>query len=320
VFYRSMDDLHRDVAAWSGTLPDDIDVVVGIPRSGLLAASVLALHRQLPLADLEGFLEGRLLSGGRRLGSPDRAEAIARARRILVLDDSVYSGAAIAEARARLDGLGLAARLDYAAVYATRGSTSYVDHYYEVLPQPRVFAWNVLHHECLNDSCMDIDGVLCRDPSDEENDDGPRYREFLTTVPVRYVPSVEVGYLVTNRLERYRPETEEWLARAGVRYRTLIMHDAASGADRRAAGDHGARKARIYRETGAPLFVESSLDQSVLIANEVGKPVYCTDVARMIYPGSTADRYAAPSTRSSLVWQARHEVRLKAKAVRRRLA
>jgi orotate phosphoribosyltransferase len=320
VFFRSMDDLHRDVVAWSAELPADIDVVVGIPRSGLLAASLLALHRQVLVADLDGLLVGRHLGGGRRLGQQGEALTIASARRILVVDDSVYSGAAMRAARAAVAGSGLTPPVDFGAVYATRGATHHVDHFFAVVPQPRVFAWNVLHHECLTESCMDIDGVLCRDPSDVENDDGPRYREFLETVPVRYVPSVEVGCLVTSRLERYRPETEAWLARAGVRYRRLVMHPATSGAERRAAGDHGERKAKAYLDTAAPLFVESDLAQAVTIAGISGRPVYCTDAAQMVYPGSTVEQLAAPTVGRSLAWQARHELRLKVKAVRRRLA
>jgi uncharacterized HAD superfamily protein/hypoxanthine phosphoribosyltransferase len=319
VFYRSMNDLHHDVTTWSARLPADVDLVVGIPRSGLLAASVLALHRQLPLTDVDGLLAGRLLSGGRRLGERDAAEVIAGARRILVVDDSVYSGAAIARARAQIETSLLAQRVDYGAVYATRGSTSYVDHVGMVVPQPRVFAWNVLHHDLLVDACMDIDGVLCPDPTDEQNDDGPRYLDFLRNAPVRYVPGLEVGHLVTNRLERYRDETEQWLARAGIRYRHLVMHPAESGAERRASGDHGERKAQVYLETGAPLFIESDVAQAIVIADIAQRPVYCTDVAQMIYPGSSVDRYAAPTFGRSIAWQVRHELRLKAKAVRRRL-
>jgi orotate phosphoribosyltransferase len=314
-----MDDLHRDVARWSTQLPQDIDLVVGIPRSGLLAATVLALHRQLPLTDLDGLLAGRLLGGGRRLSETDTASSIPEARRILVVDDSVYTGSAIAKARAAIAGSPLADRVEFGVVYATSGSTSYVDHYFDITPQPRVFAWNVLNHDCLVESCVDIDGVLCRDPSPEENDDGARYEEFLTETPVIWRPRMKVGYLVTNRLERYRPQTELWLERAGIGYGELVMHPAESGAARLVAGNHGRRKGEFYRSTNAPLFIESDLHQSIEISTLAGKPVYCTDVSAMVYPGSTADRFASPTWGRGLMWRARHEARLKAKAVRRRL-
>ena len=46
-----------------------------------------------------------------------------------------------------------------------------------------------MHHSFLNDSCLDIDGVLCRDPSPEENDDGPRYEKFLTETNPLVIPT-----------------------------------------------------------------------------------------------------------------------------------
>ena len=39
----------EDVWAWSSLLPDDLVAVAGIPRSGLLPAVHLALHRNIHL-------------------------------------------------------------------------------------------------------------------------------------------------------------------------------------------------------------------------------------------------------------------------------
>lgn len=314
--FRSMTDLNRDLARWSDDLPRDIDLIVGIPRSGLLAASMLALHLQLPLTDVRGLVDGRLLGGGARLGLMDEAEVLARARRILVLDDSVYSGFAINGAREQLAGTPYADRIEYGAVYASPRSTDRVDRYYAVLPQPRAFEWNILHHPCLVDSGMDIDGVLCRDPSDDENDDGPLYSAFLSNVSPRLVPSVKVGHLVTSRLERYRPETEAWLKASGIDYGVLHMHPAKTGAERRALGNHAQFKASVAKQVGAVLFIESELSQSLVIAEEAKVPVYCTDARRMVYPGGGA---AEPTAAQSWRWKMRHELRLKAKDVRRNL-
>jgi orotate phosphoribosyltransferase len=319
--FRSMTDMNRDLAQWSDDLPRDIDVVAGIPRSGLLAAAMLALHLQLPLTDVRGLTQGRLLGGGARLGSLDEGAYLASARRVLVLDDSVYTGRAIAEARAAiapavLDGR-VRGEVEYAAVYASPRSTGKVDRHFTVLPQPRAFEWNVMHHPCLSDSCMDIDGVLCRDPRADENDDGARYAVFLRDVSPRLVPSVEVGHLVTSRLERYRPETEAWLSRVGIRYRQLHMHPAATGAERRALGDHAQFKASVCRKVGAPLFVESELSQALVIAEAAAVPVYCTDARRMVYPGGGDD---VPRPGQALRWQMRHELRMRAAQARRRLS
>lgn len=315
--FRSVSDLNRDIVRWSATLPRDIDLVVGVPRSGLLAAALLALHMQLPLTDVRGLQAGRLLGGGARLGEVEEQIVIEKARRILVVDDSVYTGQAITQAKASLGDF--ADRTQFAAVYASPMSKKVVDHYHSVVPQPRAFEWNILHHPLLEQSCMDIDGVLCPDPTYEQNDDGVNYLEFLCRAPVRLVPSVKVAYLVTSRLEKYRAETEGWLRQAGVQYGELVMHQAGTAAERRQANDHGTFKAGVFRKLGAPLFIESDIDQAVVIANGAGKPVYCTDERQMIYPGAVAGVKSVPRLSDKVRWRLSHKLALEKKRVARAL-
>jgi len=45
-------------------LGDDIDLIVGIPRSGLLVANLMVLHRNLPMTDVIGLHDGRLTDTG----------------------------------------------------------------------------------------------------------------------------------------------------------------------------------------------------------------------------------------------------------------
>jgi len=52
-----------------------------------------------------------------------------------------------------------------------------------------VFEWNALHHSNPERFCVDIDGVLCRDPTEAENDDGESYLEFLPGWMRRYGPT-----------------------------------------------------------------------------------------------------------------------------------
>ena len=62
--YRSVADLNETLTSRLSVIPRDIDLVVGIPRSGMLAANLLALHLNLPVIDVEGFIEGRRLGCG----------------------------------------------------------------------------------------------------------------------------------------------------------------------------------------------------------------------------------------------------------------
>jgi orotate phosphoribosyltransferase len=139
-----------------------------------------------------------------------------------------------------------------------------------------------MHCWILEHSCVDIDGVLCRDPTEEENDDGPMYEDFLVNAEPLLIPSAPVGWLVTCRLEKYRDLTEQWLANHGVIYRELIMMDLPSKAARIAAGSHARFKAEVYANTNAKLFIESSAWQAYEIANRTGKPVFCLETRRMV--------------------------------------
>ena len=112
--------------------------------------------------------------------------------------------------------------ITYGVIYAISGCPL---RHCKQLELPRIFEWNVMHHHLLVSSCIDIDGVLCRDPTEAENDDGAAYERFLDTVPAREVPEAPLGWLVTCRLEKYREQTEAWLNRHAIRYRELVMLD-----------------------------------------------------------------------------------------------
>src|SRR5690606_350291 len=141
----------------------DLDLIVGIPRSGLLVANLLALHLNLPLTDVDGFLQGKLLQTGRRLNAQKSFDP-AQNLTTLVVDDSMRTGRQMKCVRARLESAKLRHRIYYAAVYITPQVHQALDLWYEVLDTPRIFEWNIMHHSLLSKSCVDIDGVLCRDP------------------------------------------------------------------------------------------------------------------------------------------------------------
>ena len=149
---------------------------------------------------------------------------------------------------------------------------------------PRFFEWNMMNHGNLDECCMDIDGVICTDPLEEENDDGPRYVRFLRDATPISIPNTTVGWLVTCRLEKYRALTEEWLARHGVRYHKLVMLDLPSKEARMASNCHGRFKADVYKRTEASLFIESSLTQAAEIARIARKPVCCITTCELIQP------------------------------------
>ncbi len=285
--YRSIAELNRDIAGLVPRLPFDLDIIVGIPRSGLLPANLLSLYLNRPLTDVAGLIEGRLIEAGGRSGLGHDAGVPAKPGKILVVDDSLSSGAAMKKTRRRIAAASLPHKIFYCAAYIVPQRKREVDFFCDIVPQPRLFEWNYRNHYQLQNACVDIDGVLCRDPRETENDDGPRYRKFIETVPPLITPTVQIGWLVTNRLEKYRELTENWLARNGIEYRELVMMDYPDMAARRAAGTHGSFKAAVYQSTDALIFIESSLRQAVKIAEISGRDVLCTETGQLIRPGIT---------------------------------
>ena len=313
--YRNLADLAADLFLLGSRLPADLDLIVGVPRSGLLAAQILALYRNLPLTDVEGLITGRVIESGPR-GEAALQRLAGRPRaKVLVLDDSLWSGGQLAGVRRRIGSADLSYQVSYAAAYVIPGAESQVDFFCDVVSLPRVFEWNVLHHSALNSACVDLDGILCRDPDPAENDDGPEYRRFLQNVLPTMVPRERIGAIVTARLEKYRPETEHWLERHGIRYNRLVMLSGVSAEARAARRPHAAFKARYYRRHSEhDLFIESSLWQAKEILVRAGKPVLCWETRELI----TDQQVPAPSSGRQTRFPFRRTLGRLLRALRRR--
>ena len=284
--YRSIEDLACAVRTNLHRIPAEVDVVVGIPRSGLLLANIIALQLNLPLTDVEGFIERKTFGYGQsRLTDVTEVKLSTDHWRVaLIVDDSVASGHSIEQIKQRLAQSNLNTRVLYLSAYVLRNSRSLVDIYFEVVNMPRMFEWNVMHHPLLASCCVDFDGVLCKDPSDAENDDGPRYREFLLNAELMFRCTHSIGWIVTSRLEKYRPETEAWLHRNGIAYDNLIMLNIPDAATRRRLGVHASFKAEVFKRTGALLFIESEEEQARDIARLSGKHALCITTQRLYQP------------------------------------
>jgi len=316
--FKSIADLNRDVISWIPSLPSVIDLIVGIPRSGMMPATLLALYLQKPLTTLDGYLNGEITTGGRRMKKSTTLDLADKELTVLVVDDSVGSGFEMSRASKRIQNTGGQNCVVYGAVYIAPGTESSVDTYGKMVPIPRVFEWNVMHHKVLRQSCVDIDGVLCRDPTPDENDDGPKYDKFISSAKPLFIPTVPVKCLVTNRLEKYRVPTEKWLERQGVTYRELKMMDYPTKAARQRANQYAEHKATAYISTGASLFVESSLIQAKRIVQLAGMPVYCVGTQEMVYPNKVSEYYGAAQAKKHRLsqlavkaWSAPHKVPMK---------
>ncbi len=285
--YRSITQLARLVDQHIGKIPRSVDLIVGVPRSGLLLANMIALKLNLPLTDLHSFVENRPLRGGTtRVSARMQLRSPAEAQHVLIVDDSVALGRSIAIAREVVAAADVSMPVTWCVAFVAPGVESLVDLYFESVPFPRVFEWNVMHHPLLASFCVDIDGILCRDPLEHENDDGGNYIGFMSGVAPLLIPSFPIGHLVTSRLEKYRGQTEQWLADAGISYKRLHMLDCPDAQTRRRLRLHGSFKAGVYREQrDALMFIESEAPQAEEICRLSGKAVLCLPEQRLYQPG-----------------------------------
>jgi hypothetical protein len=279
---RSVADMDRAIANNLWKLDrSQFDVVVGIPRSGMIAASIVATYLQMPLATLEGYIAG--ICHGRS------GKTVAFSDRILLVDDTSNKGGAMARAVSMLKGKARAVtRCAVFGPYQVEDPARIIDVVFEDQRGPRGFAWNMWKHARLPKWGFDFDGVLCRDPTKAENDDGPRYRKFLLEAEPLFLPTRPIGHIVTGRLEKYRGECQAWLKRHGIQYAQLHMCEFHSKAERmdamKFAGGRGGWKARIAAEVGVELFVESCPKQAGIIAREARIPTWCTRTQSYVLP------------------------------------
>lgn len=274
--FKTLSDLNNDIYNNLSDLPD-IDLIVGVPRSGMLVASILALYLNKPLTDIDSFKNGILYSSGETKNTTKQVKSVKDAKNILIVEDSVSSGNSILKAKEKLKGLENEYKFIYFAAYVIDESKKYVDYYLSIVEHPRSFEWNIMHTGNLSRACVDIDGVLCVDPTDEQNDDGEKYKQFLENAIPKLLPTIKINTIVTSRLEKYRPETEKWLSEHNIEYEKLYMLSLASKEERQRLGCHGKYKASIYKKSKCILFIESDPGQAEEINALTKKGVFCID-------------------------------------------
>jgi orotate phosphoribosyltransferase len=177
------------------------------------------------------------------------------------------------------------ARITRAAVYAHPRAFHLVDRCAFILDGLHYLEWNWCNAGHGAACAYDFDGILCRECTPEEDDDGPRYRRFLEAAEPLYLPRREpVPLVATGRHEKYRAETLAWLARHGVRADRLVMRDWEWTPDMDWQARVGTWKATLYRRSGCILFAESEPRQAAIIAQVSGMPVLCP-AAGCVFPG-----------------------------------
>ncbi len=280
--FRSVSDLNNLINKNIHLIPKDVDLVVGIPRSGMLVALLISLQLNLPLADVKELLNGQIFESGGTKNKEHWIKSIEEARKILVVEDSTFTGISIEKFKKSIEDFKYKDKIIYLSAYVTELTKNYTNLSLEVCIPPRMFEWNYFHNAGIINACFDIDGVLCVDPTEEENDDGDKYVNFIRNATPRVIPTRKIGYIVTSRLEKYRKDTEYWLKKNNIEYERLIMLNLPSKEERQKLNNHGVFKGNIYKKlTKSDIFIESNSKQAEEIAKISGKTVFCVETGEV---------------------------------------
>ncbi|MEE9355859.1 MAG: phosphoribosyltransferase family protein [Methylococcaceae bacterium] len=290
--FRSIEDLKLCIKENLHKIPSEITLIVGVPRSGMIPASIISTYLNKELADIDTFISGRAFSSG------ERSSIINSNKYVLIVDDSISSGSQISKIRNKIESKNIVSNVRYLCVYATEESIHLIDYYFEEVPHKRIFEWNLMSSWFLKETCCDIDGVLCMDPTDIQNDDGNNYIDFLKNVKPLYGISshgekLTTGWLVTSRLEKYREATEKWLSENNIEYEKLIMVNLQDKVERDnlKVFNHAHFKAQVYRKSPYRFFIESAMWQAKIIAKMSGKPVFCMENGKIYYSTATRSHF-----------------------------
>lgn len=273
--YTSLADLANDIRANLWKVPSDVSLIVGVPRSGLMAAILVGEYLHIPVQDLQAFLRGEQAQMGGRGKHMHRLGG-----RVLVMDDTIFSGRSMENVKKQVQTAGKDANVIYGCVYAEgKNAERFCDVFFVNNYNPKeelwhLYEWNILQHglKLSSVTMYDLDGVLCLDPPDEKN--VQEYEQYIVNARTMIIPSTMVGAIVTYRRERYREITERWLRTNGVQYDKLIMRSERFFT--RNNDDAAYYKAMEYRNAQwARLFVESNARQAEIISSISGKQVFC---------------------------------------------
>lgn len=260
-----------DILSLAKRIPKDIDMVFGVPRSGLIPATMIALHLNVPM----GIPGVSFQMGGKRV-----KKGMEHVEKVLLVEDSCNGGGSIKRALEKLKNKPY--MIYTAAVYIRNTQCRrIVDYWHKIIPKPRFFEWNIFHHVYLGKCCLDFDGVLCEDPTKEQNDDGMKYTKFIRTAKPLHLPTVPIKYIVTSRLEKYRSHTLYWLKKHKIKFEKLIMLDLPDAKTRRKLRIHAKFKADFYKKCDSPLFIESNEGQAKQIFKITKKPVLSLQSMRL---------------------------------------
>lgn len=160
--YRSVNDMDFLIRTNCYQVANCIDFIVGVPKSGLLAATILATQLNIPMLSCEAILSK--CSVNQNINDKSWKKKIHYEPngqyRVLLIDDSTNEGTVIRKLKEEMLNANEKLVIQTLAIYATTRAMNKVDLFFELLEQPRVFEWNLLHNKILERTMIPASLVL----------------------------------------------------------------------------------------------------------------------------------------------------------------
>jgi adenine/guanine phosphoribosyltransferase-like PRPP-binding protein/uncharacterized HAD superfamily protein len=256
-----------------------LEGVAGVPRSGLLPASICALLLNIPLYSFNSSGDLCPLSAGSQFGGQRMKDYEQGEGKILVLDDTVYTGRSINEVK---EILKKNKQILYGSLYVHPKSLHEINIYGKELTAPHLLEWSFFNSGYIKHAVLDFDGILSPNVPHEICQNEADYIDYITNVEPLYhrLPhTYTCKGIATARLEKYRDITEAWLEKYKVKYGFLYMFPTEKEKERNSNHIFEAAefKSKIFMESNAAYFVESEPAEAKLIKKRCHKPVICPD-------------------------------------------
>jgi hypothetical protein len=178
-------------------------------------------------------------------------------RHVILIDDSINYGTAIKSSQDTIRSRFPNVRFTKIVLFALRDAAKHADFIMEtVCLINRIYEWHLMSGY-KGYIASDLDGVIC--------EDGPM--DKLADAKPLFVPSYPLVAIITDRLEKYREETQRWLNKNNVKYDRLFM---APNAESTALN-----KIEVLRKLRPPMYIESDEVLAEKIWKASGVPTLC---------------------------------------------
>ena len=241
--YLPLAQIVQDTHKWIEKIPSDFDVVIGIPRTGMFPACIIACELGKPLTTPDLYCNDVLWMSQE---SEAHNNVLKKYGRVLLVDDSGCGLRTVNHVITQIRVAHPETDIKVAVLYPCEQCIPKIDYWYKPYvdgESPRHFL-NLMHHDDVS-TAIDMDGVLCEDYNVSRD-----YNEFLKNARPYRIPIYEVQCIITGRPESCREITKQWLEKYHVRYQRLHMWGGKE--------DMGTFKARILLHEKPFRYIESS--------------------------------------------------------------